>query len=35
MKGLAKISVDRRRVVWIWTRSLIDYLRLFAWNWFA
>ncbi len=35
MKGIAKIEIDRRRLVWIWTHSLVDYLRLFLWTWLA
>ena len=33
MKGIAKIDVDERRLVWIWTHTLIDYFRLIAWSW--
>jgi multidrug efflux pump subunit AcrA (membrane-fusion protein) len=35
MRGAAKIDVDQRRVVWIWTRAFIDWARLFAWRWLA
>jgi multidrug efflux pump subunit AcrA (membrane-fusion protein) len=35
MKGFAKVDIDRRRLVWIWAHSLLDYLRLFAWKWLA
>jgi biotin carboxyl carrier protein len=35
MKGLAKLDIDRRRVVWIWTRAFQNWLRLALWRWFA
>jgi RND family efflux transporter MFP subunit len=35
MRGAAKIEIDRRRVAWIWTRSLNDWLRLGIWRWFG
>ena len=34
MEGVAKISIDQRRYVWIWTRELIDWFRLWSWRWF-
>jgi RND family efflux transporter MFP subunit len=33
MEGVAKIEIDRRRLFWIWTHSLTDWLRLWAWSW--
>ena len=33
MRGVAKIEIDSRRVIWIWSRSLIDWLRLALWRW--
>lgn len=33
MEGVGKIEIDRRRLVSIWTRDLIDWLRLFVWSW--
>jgi len=33
MEGVAKIEVGERRLVWIWTHSLVDWLRLWAWTW--
>ncbi|MFN4088238.1 MAG: efflux RND transporter periplasmic adaptor subunit [Alphaproteobacteria bacterium] len=33
MEGVARIDVDERRVVWIWTRTLVDWLRQAAWRW--
>ena len=35
MRGAAKIDVDGRRLVWIWTQSFIDWVALFAWRWFG
>jgi multidrug resistance efflux pump len=35
MEGVGKISVDSRRLVWIWARSLIDWARLALWAWTA
>jgi len=33
MEGIAKIEIDRRRFLWIWTHGLFDWLRLWAWSW--
>jgi RND family efflux transporter MFP subunit len=33
MKGVGKIEIERRPVVWIWTRTLIHWGRLAAWRW--
>jgi RND family efflux transporter MFP subunit len=33
MEGVGKISVDERKLVWIWTRSFIDWLQLQIWVW--
>jgi len=33
MEGIAKIDIDRKKMVWVWTRRFIEWLRLFAWNW--
>ncbi len=33
MEGVAKIEVDRRRLIWIWTHGLTDWLRLWTWSW--
>jgi len=32
MAGIAKIEIGREKLLWIWTRRLIDWLRLFVWN---
>ena len=33
MEGVGKIMIERKRLVWIWTHSLIDWLRLWLWSW--
>jgi RND family efflux transporter MFP subunit len=33
MEGIAKIEIDRRRLLWIWTHPLLDWIRLRAWSW--
>jgi hypothetical protein len=33
MEGVGKAYVDERRLIWIWTHSLIDWLQLVAWKW--
>ena len=33
MEGVAKVEVGQRRLLWIWTHSLIDGLRLRLWTW--
>jgi len=33
MEGVAKIEVGQRRLIWIWTHSLTDWLRLRTWSW--
>jgi hypothetical protein len=33
MEGIGKIDIDRRRLIWIWTHEVIDWLRLKTWNW--
>jgi len=33
MAGVGKISVERRRLAWIWTHTLFDRLRLALWTW--
>jgi multidrug resistance efflux pump len=32
MEGVAKIEISREKLLWIWTRRLVDWLRLFIWN---
>lgn len=33
MEGVGKVMVDRRKLIWIWTHELIDWLRLKLWAW--
>lgn len=33
MEGVGKIMIDRRRLIWIWTHELIDWIRLKLWAW--
>lgn len=33
MEGVAKIDVDRRSRLWIWTRGVRDWMTLFFWKW--
>lgn len=33
MEGIGKIEVDRRLLIWIWTRQAVDWLRLKLWAW--
>jgi multidrug efflux pump subunit AcrA (membrane-fusion protein) len=33
MAGVGKIYVEERKLVWIWTRSLTDWVRLTLWSW--
>jgi hypothetical protein len=32
MEGVAKIEIGREKLIWIWTRRLVNWLRLFVWN---
>ena len=33
MEGVGKVEVGRRRLIWIWTRQVIDWVRLKLWTW--
>lgn len=33
MEGVGKIRVDERRLIGIWTRNLIDWMRMWLWRW--
>lgn len=33
MEGVSKIDIGERRLVWIWTRSLMDWIRIQVWRW--
>jgi RND family efflux transporter MFP subunit len=34
MEGVGKITIDRRKLIWVWTHKAIDWLRLQLWRWF-
>jgi RND family efflux transporter MFP subunit len=33
MEGVAKVDIDNRRLIRIWTRSLVHWLRIESWRW--
>lgn len=33
MQGVSKIAIGERRLLWIWTHKLVDWLRLKLWAW--
>lgn len=33
MEGVAKIEINRRKIISVWTRDLLDWLRLKFWSW--
>jgi hypothetical protein len=33
MEGVGKVEVGDRKLIWIWTHSLVEWLRLAAWRW--
>jgi RND family efflux transporter MFP subunit len=33
MEGVGKIDIGQRRLLWIWSHNLVDWLRLWAWAW--
>ncbi len=33
MEGVGKISAGERKLIWIWTHPLVDWLRMWAWKW--
>jgi RND family efflux transporter MFP subunit len=33
MEGIGKIHVDERRLIWIWTRNFVSWLRVSLWTW--
>ncbi len=33
MEGIGKISINRRKLIWIWTHEAIDWIRLKVWAW--
>jgi hypothetical protein len=33
MEGIGKVEAGRARLAWIWTRGLVDWMRLWFWSW--
>jgi RND family efflux transporter MFP subunit len=33
MEGIGKVAVGERKIIWIWTHTLVDWFRLWTWNW--
>jgi hypothetical protein len=33
MEGVGKITIDRRRLIWVWTHEAFDWVRLQLWRW--
>lgn len=33
MEGYSKVNVGERKLIWIWTHDLIDWVRLWMWSW--
>jgi hypothetical protein len=33
MEGVGKIHVGERRLIWVWTRQMIQWARLKLWAW--
>ena len=33
MQGVGKISIDTRKLIWIWTHKLTDWVRFWLWTW--
>jgi multidrug resistance efflux pump len=33
MEGVGKVSIEERKLVWIWTHGFVDWLRLWIWSW--
>jgi len=33
MEGVSKVEIGRRRLIWIWTHEVIDWVRLALWRW--
>jgi multidrug resistance efflux pump len=33
MKGIGKIDIGKRRIIWIWSHRLIEWFRLWTWTW--
>jgi len=33
MQGVAKITIDERRLAWTWSHKVVHWLRMFIWSW--
>ena len=33
MEGVARIEIGQAKKLWIWTRRMVEWFRLFTWNW--
>jgi hypothetical protein len=33
MEGVGKISIERRKLIWIWTYKITHWVRMFFWSW--
>jgi len=33
MEGVAKVTVENRRLAWIWSREIVNWVRLKLWAW--
>lgn len=33
MEGISKVQAGERKLIWIWTHSFVDWLRLWTWRW--
>lgn len=33
MKGVGKTAVEDRRLIWIWTHKMLDWLKIWTWSW--
>jgi len=33
MEGVGKVDIDERSIGWIWTRTFVNWLRVFIWEW--
>jgi hypothetical protein len=33
MEGVGKVEIGKRKLIWIWTHEMIDWMRLKLWSW--
>jgi hypothetical protein len=33
MQGVAKVDIEQRKLIWIWTHTLTNWLRMWTWSW--